>query len=60
MTIPIESQAANVVLIIVWSMAVLGVVFKAFFAGRFKWISVGTYLLMGWLGLPVIYQLYQA
>ena len=60
MTIPIESRSANVVLIIVWSMAVVGVVFKAFFAGRFKWISVGTYMFMGWLGLPVVYQLYQA
>ena len=60
MTIPIESRSANVVLIIVWSMAVVGVVFKAFFAGRFKWISVGTYMFMGWLGIPVVYQLYQA
>ena len=60
LTIPIESRSANVVLIVVWSMALVGVVFKAFFAGRFKWISVGTYLLMGWLGLPVVYQLYQA
>lgn len=60
MTIPIESRSANVVLIVVWTMAVIGVVFKAFFAGRFKWISVGTYMFMGWLGLPVVYQLYQA
>ena len=60
LTIPIESRSANVVLVVVWSMALVGVVFKAFFAGRYKWISVGTYLLMGWLGLPVIYQLYQA
>jgi hemolysin III len=60
LTIPIESRSANVVLIVVWSMAVVGVVFKAFFTGRYKWISVGTYLVMGWLGLPVVYQLYQA
>jgi len=60
LTIPIESLSANVVLIIVWSMAVVGVVFKLFFTGRSKWISVGTYLLMGWLSVVVIYQLYQA
>jgi hemolysin III len=41
-------------------MAVIGVVFKACFTGRFKLISVGTYMFMGWLGLPVVYQLYQA
>lgn len=60
LSILIESPTANVVLIVVWSMAVVGVFFKVFFAGRFKWISVGTYLLMGWLLLVVIYPLYQA
>jgi len=60
LTIPIESRSANVVLIVVWSMAVVGVVFKAFFAGRYKWVSVGSCLLMGWLSVLVIYQLYQA
>jgi hemolysin III len=60
LTIPIESRSANILLIIVWSMALIGVVFKAFFASSYNWISVGTYLLMGWLGLPVVYDLYEA
>ncbi len=32
-----------------WGLAVLGVVFKVFFAGRLRIISTGIYLLMGWL-----------
>ncbi|MFK7974571.1 MAG: hemolysin III family protein, partial [Halioglobus sp.] len=59
LTITIPSFSANVVLTVVWSMAVMGVVFKAFFAGRYKWISVGTYLLMGWSALFVILPLYR-
>jgi|TARA_B100000315_G_scaffold232148_1_gene244109 hemolysin III len=60
LTIPIETPSAKAVLIVIWSMALVGVGFKAFFAGRFKWISTATYLLMGWLSVVVIYPLYQA
>lgn len=59
LTIALQSTLSEVVLIIVWVMALLGVIFKAFFAGRFKRFSVATYLLMGWLSVVVIYQLYQ-
>lgn len=34
---------------VIWGLAVLGVIFKAFFIGRFHFVSVGIYLLMGWL-----------
>ena len=34
---------------IVWGLAVLGVVFKAFYINRFPAISMGVYLGMGWL-----------
>lgn len=36
-------------LIIVWSFALLGTVFKVFFTGRFVLISISLYVLMGWL-----------
>lgn len=35
----------------VWSMAVVGIVLKLFFPGRFDKVSVGLYLAMGWSGL---------
>lgn len=34
---------------IVWSLALLGIVFKLFFVGRFKILSTLIYLLMGWM-----------
>ncbi len=34
---------------IVWGLAVVGIVFKAFFVKRFKIISTLSYILMGWV-----------
>jgi hemolysin III len=34
---------------VVWGMAILGVIFKAYFTGKFKFISTLMYVLMGWL-----------
>jgi hemolysin III len=34
---------------VVWFLALMGILFKAFFAGRFKLISTLLYLAMGWL-----------
>ncbi len=39
---------------IVWTLALAGVVFKLFFTGRFKLLSTGIYIAMGWLVLIVI------
>jgi hemolysin III len=35
----------------VWSVAVVGIVLKLFFPGRFDRVSVGLYLAMGWSGI---------
>ncbi len=35
----------------VWSVAVVGIVLKLFFPGRFDRLSVGLYLAMGWSGV---------
>ena len=34
---------------LVWGLALVGVIKKAIFGARFIWISVGLYLVMGWL-----------
>jgi hemolysin III len=38
----------------VWTLALLGVVFKWFYTGRFKLVSTLLYLAMGWLSLVVV------
>ena len=35
--------------IAIWALAVAGVAFKLFFTGRFKLLSTGIYIAMGWL-----------
>lgn len=48
------------ILSIVWTMAVAGVIFKAFFTGRYEVISLSLYIAMGWLAIIVIGPLYKS
>jgi hemolysin III len=38
----------------IWSLAIMGIVFKLFFTGRFKLVSTLIYLAMGWLIIVAI------
>lgn len=42
---------------VIWGLALVGIVFKIFFAGRFDKVSTITYVVMGWLALIAIYPL---
>jgi hemolysin III len=57
--ITLHTTLADVLLVIIWLLAVAGIVFKIFYIDTFPRISLATYLLMGWLSVFVIYQLYQ-
>lgn len=46
--------------ILIWSIAVSGIVFKCCVKGGFQKLSVVLYVVMGWLALFFIYPLYQA
>lgn len=43
---------------IIWGCALLGITFKIFFTGRFKAVSLTSYLVMGWACIFVLKQLY--
>lgn len=58
--ITLQSPMAHVLLFVIWGIAVAGVLFKAFFIHRLKRASLAIYLLMGWLSLLVVYELYIA
>ncbi|MDP2228904.1 MAG: hemolysin III family protein [Moraxellaceae bacterium] len=58
--ITLKSPFAQTLLTIIWALAIAGVVFKIFFVHKFKRASLITYLVMGWLSLLVIWELYQA
>lgn len=57
--ISLQSAAAGWLLAAIWALAFAGVLFKALFIGRFKRLSLLTYLVMGWLSLLVIFELYR-
>jgi len=53
----LKSPLAHGLMVVIWGLALAGIVFKLVFAHRFKAFSLATYLLMGWLSLIVIYQM---
>ncbi|WP_312317073.1 PAQR family membrane homeostasis protein TrhA [Atlantibacter hermannii] len=53
----LDSPLARTLMIVIWGLALLGIMFKLTIAHRFKVLSLVTYLAMGWLSLIVIYEL---
>lgn len=45
---------------IVWIIALIGIIFKLFFTGRFEKLSTAMFIIMGWLGIFVINPLIAA
>lgn len=39
------------IFILVWSLAVAGILFELFFLDRFKWLTVTIYVSLGWIGV---------
>ncbi|WP_376696404.1 PAQR family membrane homeostasis protein TrhA [Wenzhouxiangella sp. EGI_FJ10305] len=44
---------------VIWGLAVIGVIFKVFFTGRFRKLSTATYVGMGWLVIVALVPLSQ-
>jgi hemolysin III len=44
-------------LAIIWSLALIGILFKVFLISAPRWFTAGVYLLMGWLSLLMISQM---
>ncbi len=57
--ITLHTTLADVLLVTIWLLAVAGIVFKIFYIDKFPRTSLATYLLMGWLSIFAMYQLYQ-
>lgn len=52
--IPLHGAFGWIVFAIIWSMAVVGIVFKVFFVKRFNFFSTICYLIMGWLAIVMV------
>lgn len=57
--ISLQTSLATILMGVIWSIALIGMVLKICFVGRWKTFSLCLYLTMGWLSLLVIYQLAQ-
>ena len=49
MWITVNNSWGTAILIAVWTIAIIGIIFKVFFTGRFEKLSLVSYLVMGWL-----------
>ncbi len=45
------------VLIALWTVTILGSIFKIFFVGKFRLLSTAIYLAMGWTAIVIIKEL---
>lgn len=53
MLVSLKDTWGYLLLIVIWSLALFGIIFKAFFRDRFARVSLFTYLAMGWLCILV-------
>ena len=53
----INNEFGRMVLIALWSVTLIGTIFKIFFVGKFRVISTVIYLLMGWTAIFIIDKL---
>jgi hemolysin III len=58
--VAIDGWVSIVSTITIWSVALLGVGFKAIFKDRFPRLAVTTYAVMGWLALLIIVPIFNA
>ncbi|WP_070970269.1 PAQR family membrane homeostasis protein TrhA [Vibrio sonorensis] len=55
--VSLRTPLAVGLMIVIWVIALIGIILKLAFVYRFKKLSLVTYLMMGWLSLVVVYQL---
>lgn len=55
--VSLRTPLAISLMMVIWYIALFGIIMKVAFMSRFKKFSLVSYLVMGWLSLIVIYQL---
>ncbi|GLT20256.1 hemolysin III family protein [Vibrio zhanjiangensis] len=55
--VSLRTPLAIGLMIVIWTLALIGIIMKFAFVYRYEKLSLVTYLIMGWLSLVVIYQL---
>jgi len=55
----LDREKAILFLFILWGFVLVGSIFKFFFAGKYKFISVGLYLAMGWISVFLLKAMWE-
>jgi len=56
---PLRGALGWTILGVIWGCALIGIFFKVFFTGRFKVVSLVSYLFMGWFCVVAVKPLYR-
>ncbi len=56
--VPLHGVLGWTILGVIWGCAMIGIFFKVFFTGRFKVVSLVSYLFMGWFCIVAVKPLY--
>ncbi|WP_413113658.1 PAQR family membrane homeostasis protein TrhA [Thaumasiovibrio sp. DFM-14] len=59
MLMSLRTPWAMGLMVLIWGIAIAGIVFKVKFVHRFKRLSLAVYLMMGWLSVVALYPLSQ-
>ncbi len=54
MLITLEGRIGRILLVVIWGLAICGVVIKLFFTGRFNLVLTIMYILLGWIVVLVL------
>jgi hemolysin III len=57
--ISLQNAGGDWLLMLIWSIAGIGIILKIFFTGKLKAISTAIYVIMGWLAVFVIKPLFE-
>lgn len=60
MAVAVDATIGTPMLFIIWSLAVLGIIFKLTIGFKYPWLSLATYIGMGCASLFIINELYYA
>lgn len=60
MLLTVKGPIGHTMLAIIWSLAAIGIAFKLIFGTKYRFISLATYLGMGFISLVIIHHLNQA
>lgn len=58
--ITLQGRIGWIIFAVVWGMAILGIIFKIFYMGKYRLLSTLSYVVMGWVIIAVINPLINA